>query len=213
MMAAFAAGATWSYLSDSESSTGNSVTAGTLDLVSTVSGSYSGLATHYQVTSGSNGVNGNVVFDLIIPGETGTVTWTLTNTGSVSGTLTIASVCTYAENGTVEPEEFVTGNDGGFNGDLDQYVGVKLTLDGSYILGSASYYVPLSGLEAALDDAIGQSLAAGGTITYILHWSTASDIKGAGTDGLFGTIDDVDVNDNIIQSDTATIDITFTLTQ
>ncbi len=210
---AFAVGSVWAYYTDTEASIGNSFTAGTLDLVSTVSGSYSGLATHYHVTSGSNGVNGNVVFGHIVPGETGSITWTLSNTGSVSGTLTIDSTCTYAENGTDEPEIFVTGNNGGSNGDLDDYVGVKLTRNGSYILGSASYYVPLSGLEAVLDDVTGQSLAASGTITYVLYWSTASDLKGAGTDGYFGTGDDVDVNDNIIQSDTATIDITFTLTQ
>jgi hypothetical protein len=36
---------------------------------------------------------------------------------------------------------------------------------------------------------------------------------GAGADGKLGTADDVPVDDNIIQSDTATVDITFTLTQ
>jgi len=50
-------------------------------------------------------------------------------------------------------------------------------------------------------------------MTYVLEWQVAADVMGAGVDGLFGTADDVAVNDNIIQSDQATIDITFTLTQ
>jgi len=51
------------------------------------------------------------------------------------------------------------------------------------------------------------------TIVYKLSWSIASDVEGAGVDGLFGTGDDVTADDNIIQSDNAEIDITFTLTQ
>jgi hypothetical protein len=56
-------------------------------------------------------------------------------------------------------------------------------------------------------------LVASGTLTYVLEWQIASDVKGAGADGKFGTVDDVLVDDNIIQSDNATLDITFTLTQ
>ena len=56
-------------------------------------------------------------------------------------------------------------------------------------------------------------MASGGTITYVLSWSLASDLMKAGTDGKFGTGDDVQVDDNIIQGDSATIDLTFTLTQ
>jgi hypothetical protein len=54
---------------------------------------------------------------------------------------------------------------------------------------------------------------ASGTLTYVLEWQIANDIQGAGADGKFGTGDDVQVDDNIIQSDQATVDITFTLTE
>lgn len=202
---------TWALFSDTEASTGNTFTAGTLDLVSTLSGSYSGSATKYTVTAGGNGINGYVLFPSVIPGESGTITWVLSNTGSIGGTVTITSTCSYAENGSAEPESLVIGNDSGSNGDLDQYMGVKLTRNGTYILGNASYYVPISGLEAVLDAETNIALASGGSVTYILYWSLAADLR-ADNGGVFdGT--GTDVNDNIIQSDTAQIDITFTLNQ
>jgi hypothetical protein len=112
----------------------------------------------------------------------------------------------------MNPESAVGGNNGGSNGDLDQYMGVRLKRGATYILGDASNYVPFLGLEAVLD-AESQSLTASGTLTYVLEWQIASDVKGAGADGKFGTGDDVQVDDNIIQSDKSTVDITFTLTQ
>lgn len=215
---------TWAFFSDVEASSSNILTAGTLDLVPATSGT--GPASKYTVTSGGNGVNGNVVFQKLLPGESGTITWVLADTGSLSGTLSITSTVTFAENSANEIEAAVTGNNGGSNGDLDEYFGVKLQrgvgTDQSdaeahftYILGSASNYVPFSGLEAVLDTQSVAITANGGddTIVYQLSWSIANPLKGAGPDGIFGTGDDTSVNDNIIQSDTAQIDITFTLNQ
>ena len=210
MVCAIIAGGTWSYFSDTEASTGNSFTAGTLNLVPSTSGT--GPAGKYTVTAGGDGINGNVVFNTLAPGDSGSITWALTNSGNLNGTLTMASTATFAENGSNEPEAAVVGNNNGGNGDLDEYMGVRLTRDGTYILGDASNYVPFSGLAAVLN-AQSQSLAASGTLTYVLEWQIATDVKGAGVDGKFGTADDVQVDDNIIQSDTATVDITFTLTQ
>ena len=80
--------------------------------------------------------------------------------------------------------------------------------------------MPLSGLEAVLDAETSQAMAASGTITYVLSWALPNDIMKVGVDGKFGVVppadppsDDVQVDDNIIQGDSATIDITFTLTQ
>jgi len=153
-----------------------------------------------------------VVFTNLAPGDSGSITWTLENEGSLDGTLTMASGVTFEENGSNEPESAVAGNNGGGDGDLDEYMGVRLKRDGTYILGSATNYVPFSGLETVLD-AESESLTASGTLVYVLEWEIASDVEGAGLDGLFGTIDDVAEDDNIIQSDKATLDITFTLTQ
>jgi len=201
----------WAFWADTESSANNQLTAGTLDMVPTTSGT--GPAGKYTVTAGGNEVNGKVVFQKLLPGESGSITWTLVNNGSLPGTLVISSTVTFLENGSNEPESAVPGgNNRGGNGDIDEFVGVRAKRNGTYFLGDASNYVPFSGLQTALN-LESQALAASGTLTYVLEWAIASDIKGAGDDGKFGTGDDVDVNENIIQSDTAEIDITFTLNQ
>jgi hypothetical protein len=130
----------------------------------------------------------------------------------MDGTLSIASTTSFAENGSNEPEAAVVGNNNGNNGDLDEFMGVRLKRGATYILGDATNYVPFSGL-AALLNAESQVLAASGTLTYVLEFEMATDVKGTGADGKFGTADDVQVDDNIVQSDSATVDITFTLTQ
>ncbi|MBN1643532.1 MAG: hypothetical protein JW856_01740 [Dehalococcoidales bacterium] len=209
VIACIAAAGVWAYASDTEGANGNQIMAGTLDLNPSTGGT-----NYYSLEPGGNNVNGYVVFTNLKHGQSGSITWTLTNNGSLNGTLTIVSSVSFGE-GThpyTELENAITGNNGGSNGDLDSYVGVRVTRNGTYILGDASNYVPLSGLEAVLD-AESQSMDASGNITYVLEWSIASDIKSAGVDGKFGTGDDVDVNDNIIQSDTAEIGVTFTLTQ
>jgi len=203
-------GGIYAVFSESEDSTGTSWTTGTLNLIPTVSGT--GPGGKYTVTAGGDGLNGYVVFTNLAPGDSGSITWTLENEGSLDGTLTMASGVTFEENGSNEPESAVAGNNGGGDGDLDEYMGVRLKRDGTYILGSATNYVPFSGLETVLD-AESESLTASGTLVYVLEWEIASDVEGAGLDGLFGTIDDVAEDDNIIQSDKATLDITFTLTQ
>ncbi len=165
----------------------------------------------YTLTPGGNGVNGKVVFQKLLPGDTGEITWVLVNSASVPGTLTIASTVGFAENGSNEIEALVTGNNGAGDGDLDEYVGVKIqrgvgadqasaSANFTYVLGSSSNYVPMSGLQAALNSESQAMAASGGnnTIVYRLSWSIA---------------DPLPVNNNIIQSDTAQIDITFALNQ
>ncbi len=214
----------WAYFTDIETSSSNVLLAGTLDLSPTTSGD--GPAGKYTVTPGGDGINGQVVFVKMLPGESGDITWMLVDNGSISGTLVITSTVTFSDVSQNEVENAVSGNNGGGNGDLDGYVGVKLQrgvgtdqanaeANFTYILGSAGNYVPFSGLPAILNLQSVAMAASGGndTIVYRFSWSIASDIKGAGVDGLFGTGDDVDVNENIIQSDSAQIDITFTLNQ
>jgi len=210
---------TWAYFSDVETSTGNTFTAGTLNLTVDVTGGGSVSGT---VTPGGDGVNEYITLSGVKPGDSGTITWTCTNTGSIAGTLTVASTVTSDENSLTEPETSASPADTGddddgsdLDGELDDYVGVTLTRNGVYILGTgAGAYVPLSGLEAILD-AESQSVAASGTVTYVLSWSIDSDVETTGDDGVFDTDDtnEDDVDDSILQSDDATIDITFTLTQ
>ncbi|MFA7218606.1 MAG: TasA family protein [Dehalococcoidales bacterium] len=202
-------GGTYAYFSDAETSNDNHMTAGTLDLVSLVSGSYSGDSSLYSVTVGGNGINGYVAFNRILPGETGTIKWVISNTGNTPGTFTISATCTFDENGSNEPEAAIPSNNTGGNGDLDEYVTVTLQRGVgtdqtsaeaalTYILGTAETPVAMGGLEAALN---AQSLtlgASGGndTIIYVLTWS----------------LPDHELI-NVVQSDTAEIDITFSLVQ
>jgi len=219
LASALIGGGVYAVFSDTEDSTGNTFTAGTLNLTADVTG---GGTVSGTVTPGDDGVNEYITLSDLKPGDSGTVTWTCTNIGTLAGTLTIASTLAADENTLTEPETSATPADTGDDDDgadldseLDDYVGVTLTRNGTYILGSgAGAYVPLSGLEAVLD-AESQSMTASGTIVYVLSWSIASDVETTGDDGVFGTDDanEDDVDDNILQSDDAIIDITFTLTQ
>ena len=206
-------GGTYAYFSDTETSTGNSLTAGTLNLVSTVSGTAPADATKYTLTAGGDGINGNVVLTRVAPGDNGTIVWTLNNSGTLSGNVTMASSNVTFTDGVaaVDPESGVTvphANNGGSNGDLDEFVGVKLQRASTYILGDATTYVPFSGLQAILA-AENQSIGAGGSLAYTFSWSVATDIVGLGGSTALNAL----VDDNIIQGDSATIDIAFTLTQ
>lgn len=209
-------GGTWAYFTDVETSTGNVFTAGTLNLTADVTG---GGAVQGTVTPGDDGVNEYITLANLKPGDSGTVTFTCTNTGNLPGTLTLTSTVTFAENGAGEPETSATTpvNDNGGNGDLDEYVGVWLTQNinsagATDLLGDTTNKVKISGLEAVLD-AVSEAIGAGGDIVYVLSWEIAADVEGVGTDNKFGTADDVAADDNVLQSDTATLDITFTLTQ
>ncbi len=226
LVMALVGGGTWAYFSDPETSTGNTITAGTLNLTSVVSGSFSGDAGNYTTTAGSDGVNGNVVFGDNVgvePGESGSITWTLTESGSLGGTLTISSTLTSDENSLGEPEYNATlpGADTGtdsdgtdMDGELHTYVGATLTRDGTVIYGGLTDtdYYALAGVPAVLN-AESRPMSGGATIVYVLKWNIATDVMTAGVDLEFGTGDDVDVDDNILQSDDAILDITFTLTQ
>ena len=204
------AGGVWAYFSDIQTSGNNVLLAGTLDLSPSTNGTSS--SGNYTVTQGGDQVNGNVFFRKLKPGETGNITWVLTDNGTIAGTLVVSSNVTFNENGTNEIEAAVPGNNGGGDGDLDQYVGVKLQrgvgtnqagaiANFTYILGSAGSYAAMSGLQAVLNGNSVAVAASGGndTVVYKLSWDLNS---------LFGG-----VNPNIVQGDTAQIDITFTLNQ
>ncbi|MFC2051466.1 TasA family protein [Chloroflexota bacterium] len=212
-------GGTWAYFSDIETSSGNTLTAGTMNL--TVDVSDGGGAITGTVTDGDDGVNEYITFPTdLAPGDSGNVTFKVTAAGNVAGTLTITCNVTTTENGENEPEASAISpaNNGGGDGDLDAFVGVKLTksVNGAavtYPLGSASYYDELEGLQAALNGESGVSVPAGQYIDYVIHWDIDTDIVTSGGDGTFGDGGELAADDNVIQSDTATIDITFTMNQ
>ena len=203
-----AATGTWAYLSDSQKSSGNVFTSGTLDLVPLTTGSYSGSASLYHVTAGGNGVNGKVVFDSIAPGQNGSFEWVLRDNGSLPGTLTISYSNTFNDSGVSALKTLAIAH--GATGDLAQYLMVTLQKGTganqaaaeaamTYILGSAGSPVALSNLAAVLN-AQSQALAASGganTVVYKLSWSLSN----------------TDPNINVVQADIAQMNLTFTLSQ
>jgi predicted ribosomally synthesized peptide with SipW-like signal peptide len=194
-MLALLIGGLYGYFDDTETSTGNVFTAGTLNLVSVIDGDE--VSGNVAVTEQGDGLNDNVTFGSVAPGDSGSISWTLTNDGTVDGLLTL--VCTdnvFTENSSNEPEAAVGTNNGGGDGDLDEYMTCQLSCDGDYITnGGVSGYVPFSELAAALNSQADLALGAGSDTVYLLEWQIDSSVG------------------NIIQSDTANIGITFTLTQ
>jgi len=192
-------GGTWAYFSDTETSNDNTWTAGTLNLVNVIDGTAVG--TDVVVTEQADGLNDKVVFGgvtPIVPGNSGTIKWTLTNEGNTAGFLTIDAATTFGEGGAATEPEAVdesgtpSGLDTGVTVWLTKKVGDDAATD---VLGTTGTYVAMSGLEAALDAEVDVAMAAADVIIYELHWEVPTSVG------------------NEIQGDTAELDITFTLNQ
>jgi len=109
-------GATLAYFSDTETSSGNTFTAGTLDLK--VDGKDEPYVVHVEVSN-------------IKPGWTGEFWWRLKNTGSLPGILSIEfSPIRNYENGQNEPEASVDPT----SGDLEGELGAKIKVEKVHLL-------------------------------------------------------------------------------
>ena len=179
-VAAAAAGAgTYAAFSDTEQSNDNQVSAGTLDLT----------------FGGSDGPVEAVSISNAVPGDSNTGTLTLTNDGSVDGTLDI-SVADVSSSGGDNPEAEGQTSSEDTGAELEEAVDLTLTLEtGS---GSTSVY----------DDTVA-------------NLSTASLQSGISLNS--GNSKDLEIryevnpkngqNDNHLQGDTLSVDFDFTLTQ
>ncbi|MDO8515027.1 MAG: TasA family protein [bacterium] len=178
-----AIGATRAYFSDVETSTGNTFAAGTFDL-------------------NLDGGNINVVkFSLsnLVPGNSGTAYWTVKNVGNVNGYLDLESkTVVNDDNSCNEPEGLVDTTCGAGEGDLGANTNITLFVDvnhdGVVDGGDVSLYTgTLNGLVAATVADI--SLNAN-TEKYIsMNWAIPVAVE------------------NIIQSDSTTLGMTFELGQ
>jgi predicted ribosomally synthesized peptide with SipW-like signal peptide len=120
VVAAIAIGATVAYFSDTETSTGNTFTAGTLDL---------------KVDGKDDTEVVHIVLDNIKPGWSGEYRWTIKNAGSLDGTLWFEiKNLVNNENGLEEPEKEAPGENRGEPGEL----GDKM------IIGKINFYDPNS---------------------------------------------------------------------
>jgi predicted ribosomally synthesized peptide with SipW-like signal peptide len=215
---AIAAVGTYAYFSDTETSTGNTITAGTLNLTNAIDGtSVTHTAATMTKTDGTDGANDSVQFANVAPADSGTVKWILVNTGTLPGKLSLAATDVFGPGSENEPELAASGNDV-TNGNLGANVQIRLqrgqgadqaaaetAATSNYLLGSSSTWANLSELAAKLSldsgaNAIAMSASNAttdtDTVVYILSWQ----------------IDGTTVG-NVIQGDTATENITFTLDQ
>ena len=191
------AGGTFAYFNDTEASTGNTFTAGTLNLVDVISGAAvnNSISINGGAGDAADGLNDKVDFGLtdpIKPGSSGQITWTLSNTGSMSGNLTLSSSTIFGEGAA--PNDAELAADGTNTIGLGQNLMVWATRGATDIYGTTAGYLASSGLATALN-LENQAMAAGNSLVYVLHWKVPTTVG------------------NEIQGDNATLNINFTLTQ
>ena len=185
-----AGGGTWAYFSDTESSTGNSLTAGTLDL--TVDGVNTAVTT-FSVSS-------------VAPGASGSGSTTLANAGNLAGELDVAFSAITNTGGS-------SGEFGDSSGDLGGIAQIAVYLDidqsGTWTSGDiglsdngSAYNNPTALSYAVLDnygsdsfDAVIAAMAASAADDFIILWQVATSAN------------------NTIQGDLVSFDVTFTLEQ
>lgn len=182
-------GATKAYWADTETSNGNTFTAGTLDL--TVDGN-----------NGTNTVKFN--YTSLRPGNQPNSGYILANIGSVNGFLNISNISvTNSENGCFEPEssagDITCDNPGAGQGELQSVVNLRLFVDrngdGYISVGDTVLYNGLLGsVPANLTFNEPVNAGANTRIGAILDWWNTPD-------------------DNKAQGDTAVLNMTFGLSQ
>jgi hypothetical protein len=179
MVAVFSSGMIYAYFDDTETSSGNSFTAGTLDL---------------KVNTVDNPTSTFTVSN-VYPGATGSVSVTLTNSGTIAGNLATSIISvTNAPGTTPEPEAALPTTD---NGELGANMLVTIWVDtdgdGSLDTGETSLY---SGTLNAATGSLTVGNLAGGASTHIgISYSVPTTVG------------------NVIQGDICTFSIQYVLTQ
>lgn len=189
LVSVVAVGATQAYFSDTETSTGNTFAAGSLDLD----------------VDGNNGTN-TVKFTVsgMRPGNQPKATYHLNNVGSINGYLDLENIAvTNHENSCVDPEDDAEdgtcGNPGLGEGELQNVVSLRLfednDCDGWIGTGETVFYNGMTGSVAGNYER-NKLINAGGTacVTAIFDWWSTS-------------------SDNLAQGDDMTLDLTFELAQ
>ncbi len=175
-IAAIVIGGTIAYFSDTETSSGNTFSAGTLDL---------------KVNDKEGSTVDKITITNAKPGDSGSYTWTAKNVGTVAGKLSlVVSGITNDDNGCTEPETTAGDNSCGptGGGELGQYIDVILKVAGNPIATTTLNLLPKTYSDVA-------NLGPSETVDVTLEWSIANTVG------------------NIIQSDSASFDITFNLVQ
>jgi predicted ribosomally synthesized peptide with SipW-like signal peptide len=187
LVCALIGGGIYAYFSDTETSTGNTFTAGTLDL-------------------NLDGGNTNVVkftVGSVVPGDSGNGTWTVSNVGSIDGYLDLESVGITEGVGTSTDPELVDETTHADTAQLGNYLLGHLFIDtnndGNWDSGETDIFgtnaSPAAIKTIAGSYALNLSLTHGSTNYIALAWS----VPGAA--------------DNRIQGDNVTLSMTYELQQ
>jgi spore coat-associated protein N len=180
---------TYAYFSDTESSTGNTLTAGTLDL---------------NIEGGDIAVTTFDVSD-VAPGDNGTASSTLANVGSLAGELDIAT-------SVVSNTPGAGGEFGGGSGELGASAQIAMYLDvdqsGTWTAGDiglqsdgSTYTFPTSLDYDEIDDYASET------------WDAVETMNASASDDIFVDWGVPTTAGNEIQGDSVSFDITFTLEQ
>jgi len=200
LVALLIGGGTYAYFSDTETSTGNTFTAGTLDLT----------------VGSADPTTEKIAFNSLKPGDTSgdvgvtPIAWEIKNTGTINGNLTIeCGAITNNENGLTEPEEEAGDTDA--PGELGANLLVAFWIEntsGNYYLKSDGTNETCTGLPLPSDaydilDNYGET-----------SWANLTTLAGGASAGTFH----VEYNltpetGNDVQSDNCTFDLTFRLDQ
>jgi predicted ribosomally synthesized peptide with SipW-like signal peptide len=194
LVATIAGGGLYAYFNDTETSTGNVFTAGTLDLK----------------VNGTDTPARAIEAGPIYPGWSKTYIWCLSNTGSLDGKLWLeVTNIVNNENGVTEPEQGAPGENGGEPGELGQYLLVSIHVYNPTMAGPGTYWgfsnCPLNNL-------------AGGNPAYQLSQVLPNVKQGlikAGDDKAYVKMTftlPTDVG-NCVQGDSVSFDIVFHLDQ
>jgi len=199
LVALLIGGGTYAYFSDTETSTGNTFTAGTLDLT----------------VGSADPTTEKIAFNSLKPGDTSgdvgvtPIAWEIKNTGTINGNLTIeCGAITNNENGLTEPEE--EADDTGAPGELGANLLVAFWIENT----SGNYYLKSDGTRVAC------GVSPPSDAYDILDnydedtWASLATITGGASAGTFH----VEYNltpetGNDVQSDNCTFDLTFRLDQ
>jgi len=182
LVAALAGAGLYAYFSDTEKSTGNTFTAGTLNLK----------------VGDQDPTTWKITVSNMYPGQTGSTSVVVANTGSLNGKLSISfSSLVDDENGITEPESELSDDE--TSGELAENLKLEIFIDenGNGMYDSGTDVLIYSGTCDGITSGglTGYSLDAGVSKTMVVKYAIDSSVG------------------NIIQSDKAGFDITFSLVQ
>lgn len=193
----------YAYFSDSEEASGNTFAAGTFNLSVGV----------------ADPCTSSISVPALAPGDTGNAaTWLVRNTGTISGSLSIAVGSIANSENTCYETETADGDAGDAQGELGANLSVALWMDilqdGAW--SSGDYYLKSDGTTVAW--ASGTTLPAGAYDVLDNYggesWADVQTAAGGNNMGSFRVEYDLPAaTNNAVQSDSSVFDITFTLAQ